>query len=246
MDFKLSVDVKPLTDRIASIQAGLMDRTVLHERIVITLQKRAFKQWPKEPKLSNFTLLSRRGDSVLQNTGYLRQSLIGTNPGEIARTQGTLNLAGKDVCVFGTSAIYARLQNFGPKGGILTPVRAKYLALPMTLQARKFRSPKDFKSPPLVLYPLKSKDGYYLVEGEFFTVSRGKNKGQKHLRPKWPSGKSKSRFPKAHYLLTKSVHIPARRFMPNETEVAEDVARVGNHWLATVYAGKRIDERPAA
>lgn len=234
-DYRLSYDSSVLLHRLEGIQKSCKDPRVLHERITIRLQRKTFKDWPKGPKLSPFTMLSRRGQTPLSDSGHLKLSLVGSTPSSIGRAPDSLNMAGPNVSIFGTTDIKARLQNYGPKGGVLKPVRAKYLALPMTLQARKYKSPRDFKEPELALWPLKSGNGFYLVEGEKVKITRGKNKGKTVLRPKKTDVKAK-KYPKAHYLLTKEVKIPPRPFWPTEQEIVKEVVLVGKHWLGAVYS----------
>lgn len=114
----------------------------------------------------------RGGEKPLLDTGQLRNSVSATT------TDDTITLR--------ANGPGARLHQLG---GVITPKRARALAIPITTEARRAGSPRRFPRP---LFAGKGPKGGYLAE------SKGKGKRAKVV---------------VHYLLRTSVPIPARPFM---------------------------------
>lgn len=77
-------------------------------------------------------LVFRRGQ-ILSKRGTLRKSIAPFNPKGTAGPDGIVNFSG-DVITVGTKLLYARLMNDGTSkmpGGVLRPVRAKALKIPL-------------------------------------------------------------------------------------------------------------------
>jgi phage virion morphogenesis protein len=109
----------------------------------------------------------------LQDTGQLMASIN-------ARTTS-------NEVIVGTSMQYAGVHQFG---AVIRPVRAKFLAIPITLEARRAGSPRNFK-----------------VNGHGLKVRIGKSKQGGIL---YDDSGAKTTI---HYILAKSVTIPARPFI---------------------------------
>lgn len=214
----VSLDADAVIKRLGGITEALMDRQRLHEIFTIEAQKYIFKNWPTAPGLAPLTLKARQrgGSAVLADTGTLRQSITGKNPGgAISQEPGTLNKATGDYAQVGSRMIYAAIHNFG---GTIVPKSAKALAVPMTPEATKAGSPRRFPR-PLKFIPSKSaKTIGLLVE---YTAKR---------RGKQPTIK-------AHYLLMKSVNIPRRKFMPRAEELEPIMIRATQAYIS-LFMGK--------
>jgi phage gpG-like protein len=214
----LTLDVQPVLKRLYGMATRFENRTKLHERIVITLQGRVFRSWPTGPALSEFTMLTRRGQAVLQDTGYLRMSIVGRNPAQISTAEETLNRTEQALSVLGSAVKYAALQNYG---GTVRPVSASNLSLPATVEARRAGSPRNF---PKDLHWLPVVHGDATSTGWLAEIT----------------GHGKNRIITRHYLLKSSVDIPARRFFPNDEEAAQDTIKVANYWLSELLEGRDI------
>lgn len=86
--------------------------------------------WNGHPKWEG--LKFRRGQ-ILSKRGTLRKSIAPYNPKGQAGPDGIVRFAG-DVITVGTKLLYARMMNDGTKnlpGGVLRPVRAKALKIPI-------------------------------------------------------------------------------------------------------------------
>lgn len=235
MSWTVAVDLGDQVRRMGRIELGLRDREKLHALLVLEGQKWVFQHWPGGPPLSELTLdaRARGGSAVLQDSGRLRLSITGRNPGAgIADTDGTLNRAGDDSGQFGTNLYYAAPHQFG---AIIRPTRAKYLAVPLTPEASRSGGPRNFPR-PLALWPLKGRNGFFLVDGEEHEVTRGPNKGKTHVRPVHVSGG----YPPAQFLLVKEVEIPARPFMPTSEEFTPQAVRVVAYVLGQLAQGNDV------
>ena len=107
----------------------------------------------------------------------------------------------------------ARIQQFG---GTIVPTRAKALAIPLTVEAVRAGSARNFPRP---LFVLKKKDGGpggALAEA----VGQGKNKSVR-----------------VHYLLRMSVTIPARPYLGVSDDTKDRMGRVLSERLAALAVG---------
>lgn len=120
------------------------------------------------------------GGKPLLDTGLLMASLSATFDGDTL----TLRANGPGAAV----------HNFG---AAIRPVKGKYLAIPVTREARKATGPRAFPR-KLFFVPRKSGPGGSLAEA----VEKGKQKGQLLV----------------HYLLRDHVDVPAREFLGFSSE----------------------------
>ena len=213
MAFSVKLDTSEVVATLETLHSGLSNLQDLHEILVIEGQKYVFKHWPKGPALAPLTLAARirGGSSVLQDTGILRNSITGANPSAIATGGNTLNQATKSQSVIGTSIPWATTHNFG---AVIVPTRAKALAVPATPEASRARSPRNFPK-KLFFVPAKGQKSV----GVLVEYTGKKPKGGK--RPM-----------KVHYILMKSVTIPARRFMPTAEQFMPVASKAAGAYLA--------------
>lgn len=124
------------------------------------------------------------GSQPLRDKGLLLASL-GGGPNFIQRVTG-------DGLTLGTNVAYARVQQ---DGATITAPSGKALAIPLTREASRIKSPRDFPRPLEMRWP-KGKSKGVLVEK--------KEKGR---------GKKKKTVEVAQYALVKRVKIPPRPFV---------------------------------
>ncbi len=130
-------------------------------------------------KTSRLTLGTRPGGGGGGKTLWDTAGLMGSIQGSLKVTDST--------AVIGTNKRYGRIHQ---EGGIIVPVHAKSLAIPMTHEARQAGSPRNF---PRDLFFLK---GHRPGSGMMAEAIRG---NENNIR--------------VHYLLLKSVRNDARPFM---------------------------------
>lgn len=136
----------------------------------------------------------RGGDQPLRDRGFLMASTTANGRGHVeTMTDSYLD--------FGTNLEYAALHQWG---GTIRPKHAKALAIPLTKEAAKYSSPRDF---PRAL-GMVSRAGHppLLVENKKETGSKG----------------AQAIF---HYVLKASVTIPARPFLGIGGKLADKVGR---------------------
>jgi hypothetical protein len=197
----------------------------MHERIIIELQKFVFKNVPKTPALSSFTLLTRTGQAPLRDIGTMVESVTGSNPSKLADTPFTLNAAGNESGIIGSKHPGARLHN---EGGVITPKRAKALALPATKEAKKAGGPRNF---PRDLFFVPTRKDYTGPAVGWLAESKG-------------SGKKRSI--KRHYQLRESVVIPKRKWFPSIAEAEVIAVKVIQQTLKMLASGKSEGGKPSA
>jgi len=153
------------------------------------------------------------GDKPLLNTGRLRASIKGR-----AEPNGASA---------GTNVIYANLMN---AGGTIRPTKAKFLAIPLTREAARASGPRNF---PRKLFVIRSKNGnLLLVEAPPLTKTGKKkklkrNESEQKLADKYNAGGEMV----PHYVLKKSVTIPARPFNGFTDAAVDDVLNIATDYL---------------
>ncbi|MFO0937836.1 MAG: phage virion morphogenesis protein [Gemmataceae bacterium] len=153
------------------------------------------------------------GSKPLLNTGRLRASIKGR--------------AERDGASAGTNAIQANLMN---AGGTIRPIKAKFLAIPLTREAVRAGSPRDF---PRELFVIRTKNGHLLLVEHPPRTRTGKikkrrlNDSEKMLASQYSTGSSFV----AQYVLKKSVVIPARPFNGFTDGAIEDVTLMATDYL---------------
>src|SRR6185312_8848018 len=95
--------------------------------------------------------------------------------------------------VYGTNLDYAATHQYG---ATIHPTNAKALAIPLTKEAARAGSPRDWSDASLFLYRPKKGDKAFLAESK---QKGGKRRGFTQLV--------------LHYVLVQSVKIPARPFL---------------------------------
>lgn len=149
------------------------------------------------------------GAQALRDTGILMASVTATS------AKGHVESVSETELVLGTNLEYARIHQ---EGGVITPKRAKFLAIPVTRAAFYAGSPRRFKEP---LVAVMGKRGGVL---KLKALPVGKNKKQYTSDNKW-LGKDL-----VQYILVKSVTIPARPFVGVSAEALNDVILTFADW----------------
>lgn len=171
------------------------------------------------PALAHPRPNSKGADKPLLNTGLLRASVTA------AGGQGHYESIGANRLIFGTNLDYASTHQ---EGATITPKNAKNLAIPLTKEAARAGSPRNWAEGAVA--PAKGKQGK--VKGGELTERRSML--QLIPRPGRPSllvemlaakGNKGERWI-AHYLLLKSVTIPARPFLGMGEKLIEPCAQV--------------------
>jgi phage gpG-like protein len=130
---------------------------------------------------------AKRGGATLQQTGRLRNSI---------NVRAVMNRPGYSELIASTNLAYAPIHHYG---GVITPKKAKSLAIPLSKEAMTKR-PRDFEDKRLFVMTSK--------------------KGTKFLAEK--VGETTIR----HFVLVKSVKIPERPFMMIQTEDIETFEKI--------------------
>jgi phage gpG-like protein len=121
----------------------------------------------------------------------------------------------EDGFVVGSNKIQAHLM---AKGGTIRPVKGKFLAIPLTLDALRVRSAREFPR-KLTCRINKAGTGGVLLE----TV--------------WKKGTSTDIV---HYALTKSVTIPPREFLFISDQAEKKMSRFVGNALIELYQGQQV------
>lgn len=219
-------DTRELLGLVTSIRDGLLNRRVFHERWIIALQAWVWRNWPSGPPLTPLTLIARKGQAPLLDKGTMRQTVGGVTPNLLKPSPLSYNEAFPDHGMFGSKLIQAALLNFG---GTVKPVRAKNLAIPLTAEAKKTGSPRNF---PRALFFVPARGGVLGTSAStsgFLAEDRGRTKkdGSK--------GKQQLRM---QYILKRSVVIPSRKFMPTIDEAVTVGSQVADQYLSDLAIGE--------
>lgn len=153
------------------------------------------------------------GDKPLLNTGKMRASITG-----IAEPHGASA---------GTNALQANLHN---AGGTIRPVNAKMLSIPLTREAVRAGSPRRF---PRNLFVIKSRKGNVLLVEAPPKTKTGKVKKRKLNASEQTilAGLGDTGGLVPHYVLVRSVTIPARPFGGFTKEAVGDVLDMARTYL---------------
>lgn len=167
--------------------------------------------WNGRPRWQD---LSFRRGQILSKRGTLRKSIAPFNPKGEPGPDGIVRFAG-DVITVGTKLLYARMMNDGTTkmpGGVLRPVRAKALKIPIPQGQGAGDAAQDIQA----LYHQKKinklRRELSAIEGEAMTAARRAKRQKiyerivKHAQ-KMGEGKGPVKF-----IFRKSVKIPARPF----------------------------------
>jgi phage gpG-like protein len=141
----------------------------------------------------------RGGNKPLRDRGLLMASMT-------AGGQGHVETISAREFSFGSNLVQARTHQYG---ATIRAKKGKYLAIPVSREAVRFGSPREF-TPPLIFIPKKSGRGGVLVEKE--------NKGR------------------LHYVLVEQVVIAARSFAGWSAKLLEKVERVIVEYAAEKFA----------
>lgn len=217
----LKLDAKDFTKDITRAELGLQQRNKLHERLVIRAQQVVAKRFKGiGPPLGGLTLETRRGSAPLQDEGDFRLSLTGEQPSaKIGTAADTLNSANDSEGVIGSKKIQARLLNFG---GVVRAKNAKNLAIPVSREAKGFKSPRQFPR-PLHWVPERGDDD--TASGWLAEEKKSRRKGWRQLV--------------YHYLLTPQVTVPPRPVLPTNEEFRPEANKVTDRYLTELTTGKK-------
>lgn len=165
--------------RRAIIHATEEVRAIVNLSIQRNFQAGGRPSWPK----------AQRGGATLMDTGRLSRAILVTMVGEHSIGRGGNGRVTVEVKTQGI--VYAAIHQFG---GVIKPVHAKALAIPLTPEARS-KSPRDMPG----LFVVKKGDKVTLCS---------EDKGGKV---------------KAQYALVKSVTIPARPYIMLQPQDLRDI-----------------------
>ena len=159
------------------------------------------------PGLAHARPSSRGSDKPLRDTGLLKASITSAGQGHVEELT-------PQALVFGTNLEYAAVHQYGDNN--VVPKKAKMLSIPLSKDAARAGGARQFPRP---LFVLTAKSGkLFLVE------TKAKGKGKK--------SKAKLLF---HYILVKSVAIPARPYLGIGEKLADRIADVfHDHLIATL------------
>lgn len=219
--FSIAIDVAGLTNRLDILRNCFLDKTKLFERIIIDLQRYVYLNWPKGPPLAPLTLIARKGQAPLSDKGFLKQTVGGITPDILKPSETSYNSAFPDYGLFGSRLIQAALMNYG---GVVKPKKAKNLAIPVTKEAKEYKSPMSFPR-TLFFVPMREILGTSGSTGWLSEIIGKKNRG-KHLKAEL----------KHQYLLKRQVVIPPRKFMPTIEETEAIGASAADFYLAEQLA----------
>ena len=150
---------------------------------------------------------SKGGDLPLRMNGFLMASVTANGRGHIEElTDSTL--------VVGTNLEYAKIHQ---EGGTITPKGHPFLAIPLTPEASRAGSPRNFGAD---LVPIIGGKGGVLIE------RRVKGKGARQQVKEI-----------AQYALVRSVVIPARRFLGFSAKAVKRINEVFAKFVAKVTGG---------
>lgn len=143
---------------------------------------------------------SKGSDKPLRDTGILMNSISGK--------------ANKDGVTVGTNVEYAPLHQFG---GIVRPVKAKFLAIPLTVEAKRAGSPRRFPSAHFRFIPTQT--GWIMLSAR--TQAQRRRQAQRKIDDALrllEGGKKRRTKAKpvpmvAQFLLVPEVTVPARPFL---------------------------------
>lgn len=155
---------------------------------------------------------SKGTDRPLRNNGILMASVTARGaPGNFEQITPTR-------MEFGTNLDYAAVHQYG---ATIFPRSSKYLAIPLTTEAARAGRAKDWAGAKLRFQPFGKNSG---KEGGFLVEDRQQGK---------PSGKGKKNAKIAslreaiqHYVLVKSVTIPARPFLGWNDELGTECGEI--------------------
>lgn len=145
------------------------------------------------------------GSQPLRDTGALMASLSARG------AKGHIEQYGRNSLVFGTNLIEARIHQ---DGGVIKPRNAKKLAIPLTKEARRAGSPRNFADK---LFAKRSKKGNLILAAAA------------------PNGQGVT----AQYLLVDQVTIPARPFLGLTPALIEKIGLI-----FTDYIVDQLDKQP--
>jgi phage gpG-like protein len=143
------------------------------------------------------------GNKPLLDTGILRNSL-------------TMDIH-PDGASVKTNLLYAALHNFG---GVITPKNSKFLAIPLTIAAKRAGSPRRYRGTLFYVKP-KSRGGN--VGGTMCEVQKSGRRSTKVV---------------AVYLLLRSVTIPERRFMGLSANAEMQIDELLDEWVLSQQRSK--------
>jgi phage gpG-like protein len=145
------------------------------------------------------------GGKILSDRRILMGSLTANGPGHIERESS-------DTLIWGTNVEHAATHQYGDPDR--RPKKAKALAIPLTPEAYRAGSPRNFPRPLLLIWK----------RGESTGILVDRTQAQKRAAKK-ALGKSVKDL-KVHYLLVAKAVIPARPFVGVNAEIADGCGAV--------------------
>jgi phage gpG-like protein len=142
----------------------------------------------------------RGGDKPLRDTGGLMASLTAQGPGHVSRMSD-------DEFVWGTNHEHAGVHQ---GGAVIHPDSARALSIPLTVEAARVDSPRNFPRPLTLVW------------------KRGSNSGS---LVEW-KGRGKNRQMVRQFMLVSNAAIPARPFVGVNDEVTEGCQNILGEWFA--------------
>lgn len=204
MAIQQTLDVSQLRSFLAQTAAGLRPRdpkkTLAACAVVLKNELKRMMQAGVSPDGTPYAPLKHarpNGKShPLWDTGALVRS-VGAGAGHVERISG-------DSLEIGTNLEYAAVHQYG---ATITPKKGKYLAIPLTMAAKRAGSPRNF---PTLLKPIMGKRGGVLVGGT----------------PKRRKGVPIVGKAIAQYALVRSVRLEARPFIGFSPKMVDDCESV--------------------
>ena len=135
----------------------------------------------------------RGGDRPLRDRGLLMASVT-------SNAQGTIERISSSELTWGTNLEYAAIHQFG---GVIRPKRGKYLAIPVTREAYRAGSPRNFGKP--LSFRIGPRGGVMIEK--------------------------RARSEVVHYILTKQSVIPARPFLGLNEAILSKSEDILRKWL---------------
>lgn len=157
------------------------------------------------PPLAHPRLNSKGSDKPLRDRGLLMASVT-------ANGQGHIEILSDASLEVGTNLEYARLHQ---EGGVIVPKNAKALAIPLTRDAARAGSPRDFPRPLFIL-----------PSGKALAETKRKGRG------------GRIRELVVQYALVQRVVIPARKFLGFSQKAITNIRQIFADYLGGLI-GKR-------
>lgn len=207
------------SDALGRLRAGLGDSETLHATMAFAVETSI------RDHLKDAGYLGRKNALGAQSTGFWK-----------GVSNSVASVADGDGATVSISARGAALQYFG---GVVEPKKAKALAVPAHksahgIFARRYPERLAYIPASTQFGPFRSGQGQdtvgYLVRGETYTRTRGKNKGKEGVRPI-----PKERGGELIYVLrSRTFHKGDPDMLPTTKKMTADAAAAGGDYLASL------------